>query len=82
MGGAVIANYAVGNGGNPDLVNPTQYKFGAYSLWDQNYAVQHSTGGYTQGGLNRVSFEVRFGTSRFQLDSGRGNFFPLMFATR
>ena len=34
LGGAVIANYAVGNGGSTDLVNPTQYKFGAYSLWD------------------------------------------------
>ena len=49
LGGAVIANYAGGVGGSTDLVNPTQYKFGAYSLWDQDYTVQQRTGGYTQG---------------------------------
>ena len=49
LGGAVIANYAVGNGGSTDLVNPTQYKFGSYSLFDQDYSAQSSTGGYTLG---------------------------------
>ena len=30
LGGAVVASYAVGD--CTDLINPTQYKFGAYSL--------------------------------------------------
>ena len=47
LGGAVIANYTVGN--STDLMNPTQYKFGAYSLFDQDYSAQSSTGGYTLG---------------------------------
>ena len=45
----MIANYSVGIGGSTDLVNPTQYKYGAYSLFDQDYAAQSSTGGYTLG---------------------------------
>ena len=49
LGGAVIANYAVGVGGSTDLVNPSQYKYGAYRLFDQDYAAQSSTGGYTMG---------------------------------
>ena len=49
LGGAVIANYAVGNGGSTDFVNPTRDKFGAYSLFDQDYTATQSTGGYTLG---------------------------------
>ena len=45
LGSAVIANYAMGS--NTDIKNPTEYKFGAYSLWNQDYNVQSTT--YTQG---------------------------------
>ena len=45
LGGAIVANYTMG--GETDLVNPTQYKYGAYSLWDQDAKSQSS--GYVQG---------------------------------
>ena len=45
----MIANYSVGIGGSTDLVNPTQYKYGAYSLFNQDCSAQRSTGGYTLG---------------------------------
>ena len=45
LGSAIIANYAMGN--STDLRNPTEYKFGAYILWNQEYGAQTTT--YTQG---------------------------------
>jgi len=45
LGGAIVANYAMGS--STDLVNPTEYKFGAYSLFNQDSGIQSTT--YTQG---------------------------------
>ena len=41
LGGAVIANYVMGS--NTDLVNPTEYKFGAYSLFNQDSGIQSTS---------------------------------------
>ena len=45
MSGAVVANYAMGS--NTVIKSPTEYKFGAYSQWNQDYNIQSTT--YTQG---------------------------------
>ena len=37
LGVAVVANHAMGN--STGLKNPTEYKFGAYSYWNQDYNV-------------------------------------------
>ena len=46
LGGAIVANYAIGD--DDDHINPTQYMFGAYSMFDQDAAPQ-GNGKYTAG---------------------------------
>jgi len=47
LGGAVVANYAMGN--TADLVNPTETKFGAFSLFDNNVSLGSNPNQYKSG---------------------------------
>ena len=47
LGGAVIANYAMGS--STDTTNPTESKFGAFSLFDNNVVLGSNPDSYTAG---------------------------------
>ena len=47
LGGAVIANYAMGS--SVDITNPTESKFGAYSLFDNNALLGSNPDSYSVG---------------------------------